>query len=170
MNWSIEESVITKSDFSWTHAEDLRILNSNMSENNFSYSNTYFPMKARWLNVRNSDLSKSNFKDVYMYRSFFTWDHVENMDLSFCDFSWALMIQSYIAWNLINSNFSNTNLTYWRLNQSNFSDINLKNVTPPFFIDRTKWIENAKNISEYLKNYIKVFNELNNNLEKIKST
>ena len=159
-------------------------------ENNFSYSDKYSPMKARWLNIRNSDLSKSNFKDVYMYRSFFTWDHVENMDLSFCDFTWALMIQSYIAWNLAYSNFSNTNLTYWRLNQSNFSwvdlsnsslyksvltktnfsNVNLKNVNPPFFIDRTKWIEKAKNISDDLKNYIKEFNNLNNNLEKIKST
>ncbi len=32
------------------------------------------------------------------------------------------------------------------------------------------WIEKAKNISDDLKNYIKEFNNLNNNLEKIKST
>lgn len=100
------------------------------------------------------------------------------------------MIQSYIAWNLIDSNFSNTNLTYGRLNQSNFSWVNftnsslyksvltkvnftwvnLQNVNPPFFIDRTKWIEKAENISNDLINYIETFNNLNNSLNQIKST
>lgn len=174
MLWSIEESNLLESNFSWVHWEDLRIISSNIANSNFSFENDTTSLQARVLYVRDSDLSNSNFEWAYLYRSFFNWDHVENMNLSNTNFKWALLIQSYIAANLEWANFEKVNLTYWRLNQSNFSWVNfsnsslykyvltkanfentdLLNVMPPFFIDRTIWIKNAKNLHPTTKKWI----------------
>ncbi len=162
--------------FHWVLGEDLRVLHSNLSNSNFSESEDWTrpAVRMRWLNVRNSDLSGSNFRWAYLYRSFFTGDHVENMDLSDTDFTDALLVQAYIASMAIGANFTRANLTYWRLNQSNFTDANFENaqlfmagltktnftwanlfwVKAPIIVDRTIGLEQAQNLSPILKEWI----------------
>ena len=179
-SWEIKKwSNLQGSLFHWVLWEDLRILHSNLSNSNFSASEDGArpAIRMRWLNVRNSDLSGSNFRWAYLYRSFFTGDHVENMDLSDTDFTDALLVQAYIAAIATRANFTRANLTYWRLNQTNFTDANFENaplfmagltkanftranmfwVKAPIVVDRTIWLDQALNLSPALKEWIMNF-------------
>lgn len=180
MYGSIEDSSFAQSVFSGAHAEDMRIVKTNLQDSHFAARDEFAPIQARGMSVRDSNLSSCNFESAYLYRSFFTGDHVENMNLSHSNFKGALMIQSYVAAMADHANFEGANLTYARLNQSNFSESNfdnaslykavltktvfdgstLKNVKPPFFVDRTHGILEAHGLDPVTKRWIVSFNEL----------
>lgn len=140
--------------------------------------------------VRDSNLCNANFSESYLYRAFFTGDHVHGMQLDNADFTDALLIQAYIAASAKNASFRWATLTYGRLNQSDFSGsdfsnavfymavltktdmtrTNLQNVKPPFFNDRTKWLESAENVSPEVAQRCSTFSDALHKKNNIRST
>lgn len=157
--------VLPEARFDGAQAENMRIVECDLTDACFALDENGLPFRSRALSVRDSNLTGADFRGAYLYRAMFTGDPVANMRLDKANFSDANIIQAYIAASMRQALLVCSHAAYVRINQTDLTDAslagaelfqasivkanlrrtNLSGVMPPLWLDRCEGLteENA---------------------------
>ncbi len=155
--------VLPKARFDAAQAENMRIVECDLTGASFACDDNGLPFRSRALSVRDSNLTEADFRGAYLYRASFTGDPIGNMRLDKADFSGANVIQAYVAASMRQALLARAHASYVRINQTDFTDAslagaelfqasmikanltrtNLSGVAPPLWLDRCDGLSDA---------------------------